>query len=139
MKRALLLVLAAVSCAFAQENGNVIYQTTSPVGAVASGGSDKASGPVLGAPYSATITNESHSDPRGRQSPRADEHGNHRARFARPHASGYGSAANRELVGGQCAASDFHPRPGRADFLHSEPDGKDGAEDARASSLSGRC
>ena len=59
MKRALLLVLAAASCAFAQEKGNVIYQTTGPVGAVASGGFEKASGPVLGAPYSATITNES--------------------------------------------------------------------------------
>src|SRR5882672_10983475 len=59
MKRALLLVLAAASCAFAQEKGNVIYQTTGAVGAVASGGFDKASGPVLGAPYSATITNES--------------------------------------------------------------------------------
>ena len=59
MKRALLLVLAAASCAFAQEKGNVIYQTTGPVGAVASGGFDRASGPVLGAPYSATITNES--------------------------------------------------------------------------------
>jgi hypothetical protein len=37
----------------------VIYQTTGPVGAVAWGGFDKASGPLLGAPYSATITNES--------------------------------------------------------------------------------
>src|SRR5258708_23056555 len=59
MKRALLLVLAAASCAFAQEKGNVIYQTTGAVGGVASGGFDRASGPVLGAPYSATITNES--------------------------------------------------------------------------------
>jgi hypothetical protein len=59
MKRALLLVLAAASCAFAQEKGNVIYQTTGAVSAIASGGFDKASGPVLGAPYSATITNES--------------------------------------------------------------------------------
>jgi hypothetical protein len=59
MKRTLLLVLAAASCAFAQEKGNVIYQTTGPMGAVASGGFDRASGPVLGAPYSATITNES--------------------------------------------------------------------------------
>src|SRR5258708_17650616 len=59
MKRALLLVLAAASCAFAQEKGNVIYQTTGAVGAIASGGFDKASGPVLGAPYSARITNES--------------------------------------------------------------------------------
>src|SRR5260370_17557316 len=59
MKRALLLVLAAASCAFAQEKGNVIYHTTGAVGAVASGGFDMASGPVLGAPYPATITNES--------------------------------------------------------------------------------
>jgi hypothetical protein len=59
MKRALLLVLAAASCAFAQEKGNVIYQTTGAVGGVAAGGFDRASGPVLGAPYSATITNES--------------------------------------------------------------------------------
>jgi hypothetical protein len=55
----LLLVLATASCAFAQEKGNVIYHTTGAVGAVASGGFDMASGPVLGAPYSATITNES--------------------------------------------------------------------------------
>ena len=59
MKCALLLVLAAASCVFAQEKGNVVYQTTGAVGAFASGGFDKASGPVLGAPYSATITNES--------------------------------------------------------------------------------
>src|ERR1700737_2636072 len=59
MKRALLLVLAAASCAFAQEKGNVIYQTTGAVGRVCSGGFDRASGPVLGAPYSATISNES--------------------------------------------------------------------------------
>ncbi len=59
MKRALLLVLATASCAFAQEKENVIYHTTGAVGAVASGGFDRASGPVLGAPYSATITNES--------------------------------------------------------------------------------
>ena len=58
MKRTLLLVLATASCAFAQEKGNVVYQTTGAAGA-ASGGFDKASGPVLGAPYSATITNES--------------------------------------------------------------------------------
>src|SRR5215475_5355888 len=59
MKRALLLVLATASCAFAQEKGNVIYQTTGAVGAVAVGGFDKAGGTVVGAPYSATITNES--------------------------------------------------------------------------------
>jgi hypothetical protein len=59
MKRALILVLAATSCAFAQEKGNVIYQTSGTAGIVASGGFDATSGPVLGAPYSATITNES--------------------------------------------------------------------------------
>src|SRR3984893_7334109 len=59
MKRALLLVLTAASCAFAQEKGNVIYQTTGAGGIVAAGGFHGASGPVLGAPYSATITNES--------------------------------------------------------------------------------
>src|SRR5260370_18242752 len=59
MKRALLLVLATASCACAQEKENVIYHSTGAVGAVASGGFDRASGPVLGAPYSATITNES--------------------------------------------------------------------------------
>jgi hypothetical protein len=56
MKRALILVLATAFCAVAQEKGNVIYQRT---GVMASGGFDSASGPVLGAPYSATITNES--------------------------------------------------------------------------------
>jgi hypothetical protein len=54
MKRALLLVVATASCALAQEKGNVIYQTTGAVG-----GFDRGSGPVLSAPYSATITNES--------------------------------------------------------------------------------
>jgi len=59
MKRALLLVLVTASCAFAQEKGNVFYQASGSVGAVVSGGFDKASGVVLGAPYSATTTNES--------------------------------------------------------------------------------
>jgi hypothetical protein len=58
MKRALLLLLATGSCAFAQEKGNVIYQTAGPVG-IAAGGLEKLLGPVVGAPYSATITNES--------------------------------------------------------------------------------
>jgi len=58
MKCALFLVLAAASCALAQEKENVIYQTAGPV-TVAAGALDKASGPVVGAPYSATITNES--------------------------------------------------------------------------------
>src|SRR5215471_9468164 len=58
MKFALFLVLAAASCALAQEKENVIYQTAGPV-TVAAGAFDKLSGPVVGAPYSATITNES--------------------------------------------------------------------------------
>src|ERR1700738_5403380 len=58
MKCALLLVLAAASCAFAQEKGNVIYQTTGSAAIIRSAGFE-ASGPILGAPYSATITNES--------------------------------------------------------------------------------
>jgi len=58
MKFALFLVLAVASCALAQEKENVIYQTAGPV-TVAAGAFDKLSGPVVGAPYSATITNES--------------------------------------------------------------------------------
>ena len=58
MKRALLLVFAAASCAFAQEKTDVIYHATGQV-AIAGGAFGKASGPVAGAPYSATITNES--------------------------------------------------------------------------------
>jgi hypothetical protein len=58
MKRALFLVLVAASCAIAQDKGNVIYQTPGPV-SVASGAFERASGPIVGAPYSATITNES--------------------------------------------------------------------------------
>ena len=56
--RALLLIFAATSFAFAQDKGDVIYHTTGQV-AIAGGAFDKASGPVVGAPYSATITNES--------------------------------------------------------------------------------
>jgi hypothetical protein len=55
---ALLLVIAAASCAFAQDKGDVIYQTAGQV-AIADGAFHKASGPVVGAPYSATITNDS--------------------------------------------------------------------------------
>ncbi len=72
MTRALFLVLAAASCALAQEKGaqeigaqdlgvqekgDVIYQTAGQV-PVASGAFGKVSSPVLGAPYSATTTNE---------------------------------------------------------------------------------
>ena len=56
MKRTLILLLMAASCAFAQEKGNVIYQSAS-VSGMAFGGFDRA--PIQGAPYSATINNES--------------------------------------------------------------------------------
>ena len=56
MKRTLIFILMAASCAFAQEKGNVIYHSTS-VGGMAFGGFDRA--PIQGAPYSATINNES--------------------------------------------------------------------------------
>jgi hypothetical protein len=60
MKRAWILVLAAVSSsAMAQEKAkDVIYQSAGSVSAVAWGGFDRGSG-VVGAPYSATIANES--------------------------------------------------------------------------------
>jgi hypothetical protein len=58
MKRAFFLVLAAASCALAQDKGDVIYQTAGQV-SLASGAFERASGPIVGAPYSATITNES--------------------------------------------------------------------------------
>ena len=61
--RALLLVIAAASCTFAQDKGvkdkgDVIYQTAGQV-AIAGAAFGNASSPVVGAPYSATITNES--------------------------------------------------------------------------------
>ena len=55
--RAIVLLLTASSCVFAQEKKDFIYQTTGPVavaGAVGMFGK-----PVQGAPYSATVTNES--------------------------------------------------------------------------------
>ena len=61
MKRALLVVLATSSCAFAQEGQekrDVIYQTAGVAG-LAAVGLDRAPEPIVGAPYSAAITNES--------------------------------------------------------------------------------
>ena len=58
MKYKLALTLAVVSsCALAQEKGNVIYQSAGQVGAV--GGGTLSAAPIQGAPYSATLTNES--------------------------------------------------------------------------------
>jgi hypothetical protein len=61
MKLAFMLVLAGASCAYAQESGNVVYQhqSTGPVTAVAGAALLGPVTPVQGAPYSATITNES--------------------------------------------------------------------------------
>ncbi len=61
MKLTLILTLAASFCAFAQEGGNVMYQSAAgPAGAVAWGSFEKGStAPVKGAPYSATMNNES--------------------------------------------------------------------------------
>jgi hypothetical protein len=64
MKRAFILVmiLTAASCVFAQEGGNAVFfqsQTAGPVATVGVGALGKPPGsPVLGAPYSATSTNE---------------------------------------------------------------------------------
>jgi len=61
MKRLMLLVLITSSSAFGQEKKDVIYQTNAPVavsGAIA-GGVAMYARPVQGAPYSATVTNES--------------------------------------------------------------------------------
>jgi hypothetical protein len=62
MKHALVLamILAGSSCAFAQESGNVFFQNAGPVTTVGVGTMIKGPGaPVMGAPYSATMTNES--------------------------------------------------------------------------------
>ena len=60
MKRTVILILAASFCAFAQEGGNVMYQSAGPAGAIAWGSYEKGStAPVKSAPYSATINNES--------------------------------------------------------------------------------
>ena len=59
MKRTLILVLAASCCALAQNGGNVTIQTAAPAGAIAFGAIGGPGAVVKGAPYSATITNES--------------------------------------------------------------------------------
>ena len=62
MKLALVLLLAAASCAYAQEPKDVFFQAAvpAPSAGIAVGGTMRASlVPVKGAPYSATITNES--------------------------------------------------------------------------------
>jgi hypothetical protein len=61
LKRTLLFVLAAASCAFAQApqaGGPVFYQNTTAVATAGVAAFDKGGAPIVGAPYSATITNE---------------------------------------------------------------------------------
>jgi hypothetical protein len=61
MKHTLIVILAAASCAFAQDGpkGDFIYQTAGQ-GVVGTWASSKGPGtPIVGAPFSATITNES--------------------------------------------------------------------------------
>lgn len=60
MKPTLILILATSFCAFAQEGGNVMYQSPGPASAIAWSSLEKGpAAPVKGAPYSATINNES--------------------------------------------------------------------------------
>src|SRR5581483_6540852 len=60
MKRTLILILATSFCAFAQESGNIMYQSVSPAGPIAWGSFERgATAPVKNAPYSASINNES--------------------------------------------------------------------------------
>src|SRR5271169_3279300 len=60
MKCTLIFILAASFCAFAQESGDVMYQSAGPAGAIAWGSFEKGpAAPVKGAPYSATVNNES--------------------------------------------------------------------------------
>lgn len=60
MKVTLIFVLAASFYTFAQEGGNVMYQSAGPAGQVVLGAFEKgATAPVKGAPYSATMNNES--------------------------------------------------------------------------------
>ena len=59
MKLTLILILAGSFCAFAQEGGNVMFQSAGPAGAMAWGFEKGPAAVVKGAPYSATMINES--------------------------------------------------------------------------------
>jgi hypothetical protein len=59
MKLTLILLLAASFCAFAQDGGNVMFQSAGPAGAMAWGFEKGPAAVVTGAPYSATMSNES--------------------------------------------------------------------------------
>jgi hypothetical protein len=62
IKRTLIFILAASSCAFAQTTqtgGPVFFQSTTSVATVGAAALNGGGAPVVSAPYSATITNES--------------------------------------------------------------------------------
>src|SRR5260370_16570776 len=59
MKLTFILLLAASFCAFAQDGGNVMFQSAGPAGAMAWGVEKGPAAVVKGAPYSATMNNES--------------------------------------------------------------------------------
>jgi hypothetical protein len=61
MRLAMIFTVLAVSCClFAQDGANFMYQTAGPVGQIAVGSfATGPTAPVKGAPYSATMTNES--------------------------------------------------------------------------------
>jgi hypothetical protein len=59
MKLTFILLLAASFCAFAQDGGNVMFQSASPAGAMAWSFEKGPAAVVKGAPYSATMNNES--------------------------------------------------------------------------------
>jgi len=59
MKLTFILLLAASFCAFAQDGGNVMFQSAGPAGAMAWGFEKGPAAVVKGAPYSATMNNES--------------------------------------------------------------------------------
>ena len=59
MKLTFILLLAASFCAFAQDGGNVMFQSAGPAGTMAWGFEKGPAAVVKGAPYSATMNNES--------------------------------------------------------------------------------
>ena len=59
MKRTFILLLAASFCAFAQDGGNLMFQSAGPAGPMAWGFEKGPAAVVKGAPYSATMNNES--------------------------------------------------------------------------------
>jgi hypothetical protein len=59
MKLTFILLLGASFCAFAQDGGNVMFQSAGPAGAMAWGFEKGPAAVVKGAPYSATMNNES--------------------------------------------------------------------------------